>query len=94
MAKSPVRCENPVPSAFTTKSRTSRILNKELESWIRESFSITKGYLHACRWQNKNGDYAEWRVETYWFKQGVLHHKTLGKLAEVMARLHAAFDID
>lgn len=82
------------PSAFVTRSRTYRVLDRELESRIREEFSIKRGSIGACRWQNKNGDYAEWRVEVYWHDQGVLHHKILGKLNDIIARVHAEFSVD
>jgi len=76
-----------MPSAFATRSRTYRVLNPELESRIRKEFSVGKGNIGAIRWQKKNGEYSEWRVEVYWREGESLHHRILGKLEDMMARL-------
>jgi hypothetical protein len=81
-------------SAFTTHSRKYRVLDKELESRMRKEFSIEKGNIGAIRWQKKNGEYSEWRVEVYWRDGGRLRHKILGKLTDMMTRLHSELAID
>jgi hypothetical protein len=83
-----------MPSAFLTQSRTYRVLNRELESRIRKEFSVNKGKIGAIRWQKKNGEYSDWRVEVYWREGGRLHHKILGKLADMLARLRVELAVD
>lgn len=84
-----------MPSAFSTRSRTYRGLNWELESLIKRRFSLGRGSVGAYRWKKAGGDYSEWRVEVYWREGGVLRHKTLGKLKEVIQELRSTgFVID
>jgi hypothetical protein len=83
-----------MPSAFLTQSRTYRVLDRELESRIRKEFSVNEGKLGAIRWQKKNGEYSEWRVEVYWREEGRLCHKILGKLTDMIARLYPELAID
>ena len=83
-----------MPSAFVTQSRTYRVLDRELESRIRKEFSVNKGKIGAIRWQKKNGEYSEWRVEVYWREQDRLRHKILGELTDIIARLHLEFATD
>jgi hypothetical protein len=83
-----------MPSAFVTGSRTYRTLDRELESRIRKEFSVNKGNIGAIRWQKRNGEYCEWRVEVYWREEGRLRHKVLGELTYIVTRLHLEFAID
>jgi len=80
-------------SAFATRSRKYRTLNTELESRIRKGFSVDKGRIGAIRWEKKNGEYSEWRVEVYWREGDRLHHKILGKLKDMIA-LHPELVMD